>query len=45
MPFDSKKKKMSTVFKTNKKDEYSYVVKGAPEIILEKCTKILFKNG
>lgn len=43
LPFDSERKRMSVLVK-HEHQYYSYV-KGAPGIILERCTKIITKNG
>lgn len=43
LPFNSERKRMSVVCKHN--DELIAFVKGAPEIILERCTYILTSNG
>lgn len=43
LPFDSERKRMTVVCKEN--DKLSAFVKGAPEIILERCTHILTKEG
>jgi Ca2+-transporting ATPase len=43
IPFTSERKRMTTVHKTPENDVVAYV-KGAPEVILERCTHIL-ENG
>ena len=40
IPFDSDRKLMSVVCRTNKGDLFLFA-KGAPEVVLEKCNKIL----
>ncbi|RJS84808.1 calcium-translocating P-type ATPase, SERCA-type [Candidatus Bathyarchaeota archaeon] len=40
IPFSSERKRMTTIHKSAEGKVYAYV-KGAPEIILERCTKIL----
>jgi len=40
IPFSSERKRMTTIHATSGKKKIAYM-KGAPEIILEKCTKIL----
>jgi Ca2+-transporting ATPase len=42
IPFSSEKKYMAVVVKNN--DGYYFLVKGAPEIILRKCTRIMMGN-
>jgi len=42
-PFTSERKRMSTVHLTTKGEQFAFV-KGAPEIVLERCTHIL-ENG
>ena len=41
IPFDSTRKMMSTIHKNN--GEYRVITKGAPDVILARCTK--YKNG
>ncbi len=43
LPFDSNRKMMSTIHKSPEGEYYAYV-KGAPERVIERCTKILI-NG
>ena len=43
IPFDSKRKMMSTIHK--KENAYRVITKGAPDILLEKCTNIITENG
>lgn len=43
-PFSSEKKKMTTVYMDNPKVVYSFT-KGAPDFLLEKCTKYIDKEG
>jgi Ca2+-transporting ATPase len=43
VPFTSERKRMSTLHKTPQNEVFAYV-KGAPEMILERCTRIL-ENG
>jgi Ca2+ transporting ATPase len=43
-PFSSAKKKMATVYTDEKKTIYVFV-KGAPDFLLESCTKYINKNG
>ena len=40
VPFDSERKMMSTIYKTPS-NKYEAYVKGAPDILIQKCTKIL----
>jgi len=40
IPFSSERKRMTTVHKTPQGEVYAYV-KGAPEVILERCSRIL----
>jgi P-type Ca2+ transporter type 2C len=40
IPFDSERKMMSTIYKTPSKKHEAYV-KGAPDILIKKCTRIL----
>lgn len=42
-PFNSQRKRMSVICQTN--SHYTMFVKGAPEIILERCTHIKTKDG
>ncbi len=42
IPFDSNRKMMTTLHKTNK--GYKSITKGAPEIIIDKCNRV-YKNG
>ena len=42
IPFDSNRKMMSTIHKVNNK--YRIITKGAPDILLDKCTKF-YNNG
>lgn len=42
IPFDSKRKLMTTIHKNERK--YRIITKGAPDVLLDKCTKIL-ENG
>lgn len=44
LPFDSDRKCMSVICETNKGETFVYT-KGAPDIIIEKCTKIYSSNG
>ena len=39
VPFDSKRKLMTTIHKFN--NEYKIITKGAPDVLLKKCNKIL----
>lgn len=43
LPFDSDRKMMSVIYEDNKNKKYAYI-KGAPDLLLRKCTKIL-ENG
>jgi Ca2+-transporting ATPase len=43
VPFTSERKRMTTVHSTPEKELFAYI-KGAPEVILERCTRIL-ENG
>ena len=45
LPFNSKRKRMTTVYKTDNPDEYIVYVKGAPEILLPYCTHIIGVNS
>ena len=45
IPFDSKRKKMTTVYSTDKGNEYMVYVKGAPDIVLPYCTSIIGEHG
>ena len=42
IPFDSTRKMMSTIHKCN--NQYRVITKGAPDVLLNKCTKI-YSNG
>lgn len=44
LPFDSKRKRMSIIFENSDKQNIAYV-KGAPEILLERCTHIFLDGG
>lgn len=44
IPFDSDRKCMSVVC-VNTKSDMALYVKGAPDVIINKCTKVLTKNG
>ncbi len=44
-PFNSKRKRMTTVYKTSDMGKYVVYVKGAPDILLPYCTKIIGKGG
>lgn len=43
-PFSSEKKKMATVYADEKGVNYVFV-KGAPDFLLEHCTRFINKNG
>ncbi|MEM3626926.1 MAG: cation-translocating P-type ATPase [Candidatus Bathyarchaeia archaeon] len=43
IPFSSERKRMTTIHTTSGQKRIAYM-KGAPEIVLEKCTKILIKG-
>lgn len=43
-PFSSEKKKMATAYKDEKNTNYVFV-KGAPDFLLEHCTRFINKNG
>jgi Ca2+-transporting ATPase len=43
VPFTSERKRMTTIHKTPEGETFAYM-KGAPEIVLDKCTKII-ENG
>ena len=43
-PFSSEKKKMCTIYEDDKGTNYAFV-KGAPDFLLEYCTKYINKNG
>ena len=43
LPFDSSRKLMSVVYKHN--SEYEIITKGAPEILLKKCSHYYTENG
>jgi magnesium-transporting ATPase (P-type) len=45
IPFDSKRKKMTTVYSTDREGEYMVYVKGAPDIVLPYCTAIIGEHG
>lgn len=45
IPFDSKRKKMTTVYSTNNPAEFMVYVKGAPDIVLPYCESIIGENG
>jgi len=45
IPFNSKRKRMTTVYKTGDKSKYVVYVKGAPDILLPYCNKIISKGG
>ncbi|TFF95142.1 cation-translocating P-type ATPase [Candidatus Thorarchaeota archaeon] len=42
--FDSKRKRMTTVFRDDEEQVWAFS-KGAPEVVLERCSKILVGNG
>ncbi|HBI91653.1 MAG TPA: ATPase, partial [Terrisporobacter glycolicus] len=42
LPFDSNRKMMTTIHKNN--DDYVQYTKGAPDVILKRCNKILINN-
>lgn len=44
LPFDSERKRMSVIYKDSEKGVLNAYVKGAPDLLLEHCTKILI-NG
>jgi P-type Ca2+ transporter type 2C len=44
IPFDSARKRMSTIHKPVENDGYVIFTKGAPEIILERCSTIMENN-
>lgn len=43
IPFDSERKKMSTIYENSNGNKIAYV-KGAPEVILQSCSHILIKG-
>lgn len=43
LPFDSSRKLMSMIYKNN--DKYKVITKGAPEMLLKKCTGYYTENG
>lgn len=43
-PFSSERKKMATVYCDDKKINYAFV-KGAPDFMLEHCSRYISKNG
>jgi Ca2+ transporting ATPase len=45
VPFNSKRKRMTSVYKTGDDTKYIVYVKGAPDILLPYCTKIISKGG
>ncbi|MBN1494385.1 cation-transporting P-type ATPase [Candidatus Peregrinibacteria bacterium] len=44
LAFDSRRKRMSVIYKDIKTDDYNLYMKGAPDSVLEQCTHILL-NG
>ena len=44
LAFDSRRKRMSVIYKENKTGDYYLYVKGAPDGLIEKCTHVLL-NG
>lgn len=44
LPFDSDRKRMTVVYKNIEKGVLEAYVKGAPDLVLEKCTKIIEKG-
>eukprot|EP00826_Nyctotherus_ovalis_P045829 TRINITY_DN5107_c0_g1_i3.p1 TRINITY_DN5107_c0_g1~~TRINITY_DN5107_c0_g1_i3.p1 ORF type:complete len:701 (-),score=233.66 TRINITY_DN5107_c0_g1_i3:128-2230(-) len=45
VPFDSKRKRMTTVYSTDSDSEFIVYVKGAPDIMLPYCSSIIDENG
>ena len=45
IPFNSKRKRMTSVYKTGDTSKYIVYVKGAPDILLPYCNKIISKGG
>ena len=45
VPFNSKRKRMTTVVKGLDQDKLKVYVKGAPELLLQNCTRIISKEG
>lgn len=45
IPFNSKRKRMTTVYKTSDSTQHIMYVKGAPDIMLPFCTKMISKGG
>lgn len=45
LPFNSKRKRMTTVYHSNDPSKYIVHVKGAPEILLPYCSKMIGKDG
>ncbi len=45
IPFNSKRKRMTTVYKTSDPSKNIVYVKGAPDILLPYCTKIISQDG
>jgi Ca2+-transporting ATPase len=44
LPFDSDRKRMSVIFKNNLNKKIQAYVKGAPDLLLEKCSRIIEKG-
>ena len=45
IPFNSTRKRMTSVYRTNNSNKHIVYVKGAPEILLPYCSKIIAKDG
>eukprot|EP00826_Nyctotherus_ovalis_P034308 TRINITY_DN2836_c0_g2_i1.p1 TRINITY_DN2836_c0_g2~~TRINITY_DN2836_c0_g2_i1.p1 ORF type:complete len:585 (-),score=151.32 TRINITY_DN2836_c0_g2_i1:299-2053(-) len=45
VPFNSKRKRMVTVYRSSDPGKYEVHVKGAPEILLSRCTRIIGRGG
>lgn len=45
LQFNSKRKRMTSVYKTNESDKYIIYVKGAPDLLLPNCTKMISEGG
>lgn len=45
IPFNSKRKRMTSVFKTNNSEKLIVYVKGAPDLLLPSCSSIISEGG
>lgn len=45
IPFSSSRKRMTTVVKTENKEKYRVYVKGAPDVLLPRCSRLITKGA